>query len=187
MIGIGVKLNPQDVRKWLKALNSVEYRARWWLKAGGGELNRRLSVAYSNKVVANILSNKWSFVPYKERYAKWKKDAGLGSEPFWKLKGDLVQSITNFRESKGWTGGIPANVVDSGGKSWFHKLNEGKIKRKRIAMIGTVLEFGGDYTSSGGGFHHKRPVLANTLDEFELQNYSGIPGLMMNDIERAWS
>lgn len=187
MLGIGVKLNPIDVKRWLKALYKVEWRARWWLKAGGGEFNRRCSVAYANKVIANILSNKWRFMPYTERYAKWKREAGLGSEPFWKLKGDLISSMTSFRENKGWVGGIPANVLDSGGKSWLHKLNEGKIKRKKIAMIATVLEFGGDYRSRGGGFHHKRPVLSNTLDEFEAGNYSGIPNFMMSDIERGWS
>ncbi|MEN6445565.1 MAG: hypothetical protein ABFC98_05915 [Candidatus Cloacimonas sp.] len=184
MIGFFVELNKEDIRRWVKALDGIEWRAKWWLKEKGGEFNRRCAVEYANRVSVNILSNKWSFMPYTETYSKWKHKIGLGSNPFWKLKGDLVASMTQFQERGGWVGGIPANILDSGGKSWYGNLDKGKSKP--LAMIATVLEYGGDYRSKGGGYHFPRPILSNTLNEFEEQNYSGIVDTMMNDIERAW-
>jgi len=185
MIGLVVELNKEDLARWTKGVRGIQNSAHWWLKANGGELNRMLSSSYSSKVIANILSKKWSFMPYVQRYSDWKAKVGLGSQPFWKLKGDLVASINNFQEKGGWVGGIPGSVTDSGGKSWFGKLDKGDSKR--IAMIATVLEYGGDYRARKGGYHFPRPVLSNTLDEFEQQNYDGIPDRVMSDIERNWS
>lgn len=62
----------------------------------------------------------------------------------------------------GWKGG----AFDSGGKSWYGKKGDLWGPSKPVAMYARILEWGGDFTSSGGGRHPARPVMAPSLVGF---------------------
>ncbi|MHA2202034.1 MAG: hypothetical protein ACXABN_19385 [Candidatus Thorarchaeota archaeon] len=62
----------------------------------------------------------------------------------------------------GWKGG----AFDSGGKSWWGKKGDLWGPSKPVSMYDRILEFGGDFTSSGGGRHPARPMMSPTLVGF---------------------
>ncbi|GAF75517.1 unnamed protein product [marine sediment metagenome] len=169
---IRIKLNQPEYKRVMKALKSVRHRINWWIKADGGELNRRCAIGYAQVLVRNIMSTGYPIPPYSERYAKWKKKYGKKGYPAtWQLFGDLVKNIANFKSGIGWMGGIQAGIFDSGGKSWLGKGDKGRPKR--IAMYAAVNE-------------RKRPIFRPTMEEYADTDWLKQAGLAMKNIERSW-
>lgn len=165
MIVFDIRFLETDLRRWFGAVNRLEKQTiKEW-----DENPKKNAIGYSNLVVKNIMQQKgmgaWS---YSERYAKWKEKYGRDTG-FWRLFGDLVKSITHFRVTesrmgvRAWMGGIPSNIVDSGGKSWFGKGDRGAVKR--IAMYGHVMEYGGYWPKAGR--HPPRPIFGPTAQEYQ--------------------
>lgn len=181
MITFAVQLNTRDVRNWVRALDRVLDRSHFWADRDGGELNRRCAQLYSTQVLVAILGQRFTYRGYVDRYSKWKNKVGKGGEGFWKLKGDLVKALTHFREDEGWKGGIPAHVMDSGGKSWnYPTLGSGnKGKRKPIAMYGIVMEFG----LAG---HPKRELFWPIYKEFADFEWQRNQWVALQDIGNYW-
>ena len=166
MMNITIKLNKVELRRWYRAVNLLEKQALTELD----ENPKRNAIGYSNLVTRNITMQKGmsGYAPYSERYEQWKERYGRGGG-YWSLFGDLVRSITHFRVAdsrmgvRAWMGGIPPNMVDSGGKSWFGRGDIGPPKK--IAMYGYVMEKGGRWPKAGS--HPPRPIFAPTAEEYQ--------------------
>lgn len=169
---IMMKLDQKEYQRIMKALKSVRYRINWWIKVDGGELNRRCSIGYMQLLVRNIMGLTRPNPPYVPRYRTWKFEYGkMGYPAPWRLFGDLVRNISNFREGIGWVGGIPAGVMDSGGKSWAGKGDKGKPKR--IAMYAAVNE-------------RRRPIFRPTMEEYADAEWPKQGTLALRNIGRGW-
>jgi len=166
MIAIDIRFLEADLRHWYSAITRLEKQAMAELD----ENPKRNAIGYSNLVVKNIMSQKGmgGYARYSPRYEKWKEQWGRAGG-FWQLFGDLVRSITHFRVSetrmgvRAWMGGIPPNMVDSGGKSWFGR--GGKGPPKKIAMYAYVMEKGGTWPKAGT--HAPRPIFGPTANEYQ--------------------
>lgn len=166
MMILDVKFIESDLRRWHSAASRLEKQAaKEW-----DENPKRNAIGYSNLVIKNIMQQKGmgKYASYSDRYAKWKERYGRETG-FWKLFGDLTKSITHFRVIdnrmgvRAWMGGIPSNMVDSGGKSWFGKGDLGFPKR--IAMYAHVMEYGGSWPKAGK--HPPRPIFGPTAEEYQ--------------------
>jgi hypothetical protein len=181
----------------MRAIDDVHDKIKWYITKGGGELNRRCAVRYTQLLVRNIMTDKYAgrYAAYHPKYAYWKRTwfAGGGH---WRLKGDLVRAIHHFKYKHGWVGGLRGDEMDSGGKSWPLGFGwttmaqrahgwKGKGKKKKIAMYATVGEFGGDYGE--GGKHPSRPVFGPTMNEFKVGEWVKQINIMFRDIEKEWA
>jgi len=180
---IKIKLNETEYKRILRALKKLQNRAKWWFEVDGGEMNRRCAIGYAQLLIKNIMTEKYAagYAPYHPRYRQFKQD--YFSQGWWRLKGDLVKNVVNFKEGIGWMGGVPAGVFDTGGKSWFGMGKRGKPKS--IAMYARVGEFGGKLPR-GGGDHPARPVFRPTMEEFERTSWPKQIEYATDDIKRAW-
>ena len=169
---IAMKLNRADYSRVMKALKSIRYKLKWLTTVDGGELNRRCSIGYAQLLVRNIMTFQRPSPPYTPRYRTWKFEYGkMGYPAPWRLYGDLVRNIINFRSGAGWMGGIPANVYDQGGKSWGGRGDKGKPKR--IAMYAAVNEL-------------RRPVFGPTMEEYAQDAWPKQGGVALKEVEGSW-
>lgn len=169
---IAMKFDKTDFARVMKALRKVRQKVNFQFVLRGGEMNRKCSIGYAQLLVRNIMGLKRPSPPYVPRYRVWKKGYGrMGYPAPWRLFGDLVKNIANFRLGTGWMGGIQAGIFDTGGKSWFGKGDKGKPKQ--IAMYARVGE-------------RKRPVFEPTMEEFADTDWLKQAGLAMRDIRRGW-
>jgi hypothetical protein len=164
MVGLDMlKFNTNDINRFIRALTRVSKQVRRSRQA----VPREMAIKFTNTVLTNITSQKfvhtWSSRAqrYNPKYQIWKRRYGKGGG-FWVLWGDLISSITYFKAGDGWMSGVPSGAMDSGGKSWFGKGDQGEPKP--LAMIARLLEKGGN--AGRGGKHPKRPVFGPTLVEF---------------------
>lgn len=169
MLRVGVYILPKDLMRWFRALSRVEAEAVRQKE----NLPRLSSILYSQLVIRNIMSQKgMNYAPYSPRYAKWKEQYGR-AHGFWQLYGDLVRNITHFRVTTdtpgtvAFMGGIPSNVVDTGGKSWLGRGDKGPSKP--IAMYGRIMEYGGSFGK--GGVHPPRPIFGPTGKEYARKEW----------------
>jgi hypothetical protein len=152
-------LELQDkVKELLAKIRGLDKAISQQATFNGGRLNQRFAVLYSERVKDAILSGNVPNKPdYNERYAEWKRKYFPSAGP-WQLKMDLVNAISVFQSGgRGWVGGIPGGVMDSGGKSWFGTGNTGKPKE--IAMYAAVNE---------ERYPLFAPILNDMIDEFGL-------------------
>jgi len=156
---------------------------------GADEMQRRCAIDYYQLVMKKILAMNSPRPAYSKRYRNWKYEYGwMGYPSPWRLKGDLVNSLTAFKASNGWIGGVPIGAVDSGGKSWFGKGSKGPLgKAKPIAMYGTVMEKGGDYTAQGGGVHPARPVFGPAAEEYAREGWMRRGMEAVNELKKSWA
>ena len=165
---IEVHLDPADFAKWKDATFRMEKQVRkeW------NELPRKCSVDYYQEVHRHINGQiGMHYPPYDKRYAEWKQEyIGGGRDRFWELVGDLQRNLTSWRVTdrrKGviaWMGGVPSNVRDTGGKSWFGTAEEPFGPPKPIAMYGHVMEFGGSWPKAGD--HPPRPIFGPVTEKY---------------------
>lgn len=167
---ITMRLDKTEYARVMRALNEVRRRIKFFITDNGGDLNRRSSIGYKQLLVKNIMNTTRPVPAYSVRYRSWKLKHGKFPYPApWRLFGDLVKSISNFKSGTGWMGGVPAGVFDSGGKSMFG----GKGKPKLIAMYAAVNE-------------RKRPIFRPTMDEYAGSEWPRLAGSAMRDIEGGW-
>lgn len=170
IIDIGITVDPNDLKKWLRALDRVESG----VQRQALEVPRQQAIDYMTMLIQNIISGKHGPYPkYNERYALWKSQF-RGGASYWQLFGDLVQAIGTFRVGGtekwqyAWLSGIPAGVDDSGGKSWMGIGDRGEAKE--IAFYGGVME--GTIKTQVQN-HPARPIFGPTLEEYTNKTSSG--------------
>jgi len=146
---IRIKFIEADLMRFMRALDKLAARVKLW---GEDEMQRRCAIDYYQLVAKNIRERSYANPQYRERYAEWKKKYGrMGYPAPWKLFGDLLRSLQTFKVKDGWVGGIPAGLMDSGGKSWLGQGDYGDPKE--IAMYGAVEE-------------SRRPIFKPTATEY---------------------
>ena len=181
---IAIKLDQKDYQRVMKALRKVRQKANFQFVTRGGEMNRKCAIGYAQMLVRNIMSLKRPSPLYVPRYHAWKKKYGrMGYPAPWRLFGDLVANISNFRDGPGWMGGIQAGIFDTGNKSWLGKGDTGESKE--IAMYARVGEFGGKLPR-GGGDHPARPVFRPTMEEYAQAEWPKQGGIALKEVGRSW-
>ena len=139
--GLGVRLDVNDLMRWIRALTKVEYRANIVIE---DEMQRTCAQELSGNIYNAIQSGKYTNYPaYTDRYARWKEQY-FSDRRFWELKGDLAEALQAFSVAKAgrgrdWVAGVPNGIMDSGGKSWLGD-GSGSDHQKEIAMYGAVNE-----------------------------------------------
>lgn len=172
-----VDINRSDLFRIVQALHRIDAI----VTIQKNQLPYECSIDYKNLVIQNILTQKFAttYRPYSPRYAKWKTQQMLGGSHFWRLYGDLLKSISAFRTSDGWMGGIPAGAMDSGGKSWFSTRGSLKGAAKSIAMYAKVMEHGLNR-------HPARPVFGPTAQEYRQSGYKVRASRSLGKIRFGW-
>jgi len=167
---ITIKFIEADLQRYLKALEKVEQSVKLF---GQDEMQRRCAVDYYQLLVKNIMSKMVPKPSYSPRYARWKKKYGrMGFPSPWRLKGDLVASLSAFPVGKGWMGGVPIGAMDSGGKSWLGKGDIGDSKP--IAMYGSIEE-------------DRRPVFGPTAKEYAGAGWQKRGQEALNQFRKEWA
>jgi hypothetical protein len=177
--------NPQDMERIMWATHKLQSAVLFY---GKDEVPRQMAVKAQQEIIAAIVGQKYAsrYVPYgttvgSERYKKWKHiyGSGAGKSSYWQLWGDLLRSITMWKERYagrhyGYMAGIPKGVMDTGGKSWFTTISKAGASKKGdpkpVAFYARVLEFGGNFGL--GGRHHPRPVFTFVLEDFDTTPFS---------------
>ena len=172
---ITIKFVEADLRRYLRALEKLKQSAKLF---GQDEMQRRCAVDYYQLVVQNIMTKMSPKPSYSPRYARWKMKYGwMGFPSPWRLRGDLVASLSAFRAPDGnsWIGGVPIGAMDSGGKSWFGKGSKGpQGGSKLIAMYGSVEE-------------SRRPVFGPTAKEYAKTGWSKRGREALTELRKAWA
>lgn len=179
MIEISMKVNETDLRKVTRAIDKVSRRS----PKIAMDMQKKCAIEYYQLVAKNILSGKYRFVPYNERYADWKA-RNYGALPFWVLGGDLVRSLTVKRmDSRSFFGGVPQGIKDSGGKSY-----SGAGRSKEIAWYGKIAEEGGTFTTRSGKRqkHPPRPVFGPSRRDFANNKWKRQGDTALGEIKKIW-
>jgi len=150
ILGIGIRLDEKDVRRWLGSLNRIQSRIRYH----SNRVPQLQAIDYMYLVIGNIVGQKGmsGYTKYTDRYEQWKREMGLYGKGFWRLYDDLTKAITFMRvpmESGryavggyAWFSGVPSGVMDSGGKSWYSEGGMREGESKEIAWYGRIMEYG---------------------------------------------
>ncbi len=108
------------------------------------------------------------------------KYSWMGYPSPWRLRGDLVSSLSAFKapNGKGYIGGVPIGAMDQGGKSWLGKGSKGpKGPSKPIAMYGSILEYG----------PKRRPVFGPSADEYAKTGWGKRGQESLNELRKQWA
>jgi len=178
---IQIQLNQKELTRWLNALAKVEVTSKLWIE---DKIQSKMAIDYYQLLTKNILSGKYARGwTYNERYREWKQENFPG-RGFWRLKGDLLRSLTTWKDGKeGYRSGVLPGTYDSGGKSWLGSGNRGKFKE--VGMYGWIMEKGGDY--GRGGKHPKRPQFKPTMDEYAVDGHPKRGEEALEVIGAQWS
>jgi hypothetical protein len=141
----------------------------------GEDMQRRCATDFYQLVFENIVNQKFKHPAYYPRYGNWKMGV-VGHQESWVLKGDLLEALTAFKSGKsGWMGGIPAGVMDSGGKSWKGELDQGPAKY--IAKYARILEFNRT---------KPRPVFKPTTQEYAGEGWPKQGREALREVGNLW-
>jgi hypothetical protein len=142
-------------------------------------LPRRMSIEYIDEIRKNISSQRYasSYARYNQRYQDWKYNVFKSSGGFWQLRGELMGALRSYKEGKGWFGGIPANVTDSGNVSWFGVGDKGRPVP--IAQYGHWMEY-------GRRGQPPRPLFNPTLIEYADGKGATSANSSQRQIGRGW-
>jgi hypothetical protein len=190
MINVTLEVDQVSLTHYLKALDGLVNRVKFQFTENGGAMNRRCAAQIATKFVEGITSQRFAtqYQRYSLRYGAWKQLMGLADAGFGKLKGDLIKSLTHYREETGWMGGIAKGAMDSGGKSWFTRPGRPPQGRsKPISMYAYVMEYGGDFRDAGGGIHPKRALFVPITNEFADTTWIEEANKALESIERQWA
>lgn len=184
MINVAPIINQLQLQNVMDAMWRVFGVAHFYTDEGP----RLMSIKYVEQIRAAILSQNHmaGYAPYNASYKKWKEEVGKGGLGFWRLRGDLLTALGSHKDPQGgWVGGIPAGRMDSGGKSWYGKLDRGEPKS--IAMYGNVMEFGwARRTRKGGGVHPPRPLFEPLLNDFKQLTAPIMGETFLQQLENEW-
>lgn len=144
-----------DFVRYIRALRRLSTIAGHQLN----DLPYRQALDYVDLVRKNINSNRYAgrYSPYSKRYADWKYNIFKATGGFWILRGELESALKTFKIGKGWMGGLPAGVTDSGNVSWLGAGDKGRPVP--IALYGQWMEY-------GRRGQPPRPVFQPSLDEY---------------------
>jgi hypothetical protein len=106
----------------------------------------------SNNISIQKFAGQWS--PLNQRYKEWKIFA-YGESRWWIMSGALQKSLSAFKLSGGWFGGIPAHAM-APSTSWFGTKPGAPVS---IAEYGYWAEYGRRGQAA-------RPLFNPTLEEF---------------------
>ena len=167
---IQIQLYQKELTRWLNALAKVETSAPVWIE---DRIQNKMAIDYYQLLTKNILSGKYAGSwTYGKEYGPWKIKNRPG--PFWKLTGDLMKSLTTWKDGKGYRSGIPAGKT--GGMGWSLK---GPHKRS-IGMYGWY----GEYGRKG---QPARPLFKPTMDEYAASGHKKRGAEALKGIGRHWS
>lgn len=169
---IEFELDKKDIARMLRALDRLDSKMRRL------ESQHPYSSAerFKDLLKKNMLSQKFAatYAAYSRKYSEWKTEKMLLGSRFWSLFGDLFRAITVFKAGrKAWMAGVPGNVHDQGGKSWFSTRSNRVGKSKPIAMYGRVEE-------------GRRPVFKPTADEFAKEGWPEQGEKVLNELGKQW-
>lgn len=185
--GIGITLVERDVRRLFGALNRLGSRTRYH----SNNIPRLAAIDYKHMLMQAIIEGNGlpGYAEYHPGYKSW-KDKNYPGKGYWQLAGDLVAAIKYQRVpiasgAYAWFTGVPAGVKDSGGKSWFTDLTQGKTygRAKEIAWYGRIMEKG----YFGKQNHPPRPIFGPVFVNYKSSNAfhsKGTEALM--DLKRHW-
>jgi len=166
-------LDPGQLRRWLVATHKLENEARIL----EDRLPYTCAFEYTNLVRQNLVSGKFSYPTYNERYESWKKDHGFPMK-FWMLKRDLLNAITIIKMPKGYLGGVDPTAIDSGGKSWFGAGDYGP--KKLIVWYALLVEEG------FGTYPKPRPLFIPTGIEYSDTGWIRQAEAALKRLEQQW-
>lgn len=172
---IRVSFVPYQYSRWIRAVDRLKRTALY----EKDDLPRRMSIEYIDTIRKNIMAGKYSatYVRYNQRYQEWKYQIFKSSGGFWNLRGELMASLRSEKSGKGWFGGVPANVFDSGNVSWFGKGDKGR--KVSIAQYANWMEYGRRGQPS-------RPLFGPTLIEYSDGKGKATASRSQEKIGRQW-
>ena len=174
-MSIQVRFVSYQYKRWMRAADKIKVFAL----IEEGNLPRKMSIEYIDEIRKNISAGRYasSYARYNERYKEWKYQIFKSSGSFWELRGELMASLRSYKEGKGWFGGIPAGVYDSGNVSWFGAGNKGR--RVPIAQYAHWMEFGRRGQPA-------RPLFVPTLIEYAAGKAHVTAAVSQQQIGRGW-
>ncbi len=154
-MSIRIRFVSFQYKRWMRAADKLKRLALFEKE----DLPRKMSIEYIDNIRNNINTGRYSssYAPYNNRYRIWKYFVFRSAGGFWKLRGELVTSLKSYKVGKGWFGGIPANILDSGNVSWFGKGDQGR--KIPIAQYAYWMEYGRTGQPA-------RPLFGPTLIEY---------------------
>ena len=146
-------VDENEFKAIIEALRKAPIAAR----ESGRAAQKESAEVFARNVIQNIMTDPYSFAPLSQRYAEWKAGHGNYKEGFWKLMGDLMNSlaVVDTDDGNGYGVGFPEGVYDSGGKSYGKKGSP-----KEIAQIAEWLEAGREMEQQ------PRPLIHLTREDF---------------------
>lgn len=155
MLNIYITFVASDFKRVMTAIANTKAAVRVRAK----NIGYQMGIDYLQLLAKNVYSQKYAgtYSPYHPTYREWK--AGLGGDMrFHILGGDFLRSLMVWRDKRGWKAGVPAGVLDSGGKNYT-----GKGAPTYVAAYARIFEWGGTFK---GQVHPPRPVFTPTLVEY---------------------
>ncbi|MHA2047153.1 MAG: hypothetical protein ACW99G_20365 [Candidatus Thorarchaeota archaeon] len=154
-MSIQIRFVSYQYNRWKRAID----RLRKIALIQENELPRRMSIDYVDLIRKNIYTGKYNatYPRYNQRYMWWKYLVMHSVGSFWYLRGELVLSLRSRKAKRGWFGGIPEGVLDSGNVSWLGKGDRGR--RIPIAQYAHWMEY-------GRAGQPPRPLFRPTLIEY---------------------
>jgi len=158
VVNLKIEVNKTDLHRIQRALDHVVAEA----KRQQERVPMMCASDFKFRLVENLLNEKFKpYAPYSPDYAEWKQ-AMVGSQPVWKLDGDLLNNIDFFKigdaTMTGYFSGIRAGVMDGGGKSMSKPPNRSGGPRE-IAKYAWANE-------------KKRPLFRPTHEEYKREGHS---------------
>jgi len=171
-------LNKRDIDRIEHACERVLAQARIERE----DLPYRSAREFRGLLFNNIMTQKYAtgYAPYSPRYAEWKTQTMMMGSQFWRLFGDMLNSLTIEMKDDGWFAGIPGDVMDSGGKSWFGTPESRRGKSKPVSMYASVMELGLNN-------HPARPVFGPTTEEYAVDGWPKQGAESIKRISNAWT
>lgn len=156
MVTIKIIFVASDLKRIFSAIAKVRTATRTRAK----NIGYQLGTDYLKLLHINILSQKYAgnYYHYNKKYEEWKRSRG-SEDRFWILSGDLLGALTIWKKRFGWIAGIPAGVMDRGGKNYT-----GKGPPTYIGAYARILEYGGIFYEQ---IHPPRPVFRPTFEEYK--------------------
>jgi len=173
-MSIQVRFVSYQYRRWVRAVNKLKRTAL----VEQDNLPRKMSIEYVDAIRKNISIGRYSttYTRYNQRYKQWKYEVFGSIGGFWKLRGDLLASLRSHKKGKGWFGGVPANVWDTGGVSWFGPKYS---RRVLIAQYAHWMEYGRRGQPA-------RPLFRPTLIEYSEGKGNKTARNSLNQIGKGW-
>ena len=175
--GFRVAFDHREFSMLLAAVDRIEAQAR----VQQSQHPYECAVEFRQLLIRNIVTQKYAsrYARYSQRYAHWKSQVmGFGLD-YWKLSGDLLRSLTAFKTTRGYMAGIPAGVLDSGGKSWDGDSQNPVGDREYVAKYAAKLEMGGHNQPA-------RPLFKPTTEEYAVAGFPIKGRESLKRMSRVW-